>query len=81
LAANADTKTRRMSVCRSGTTRAAFDGRFHADAAKDLVMAYVGQLVSDGFAEWQRIESGDIRLRFHTGETFILSDTAMSRIA
>ena len=44
-------------------------------------MAYVGQLVSDGFAEWQRIESGDIRLRFHTGETFILSDTAMSRIA
>jgi hypothetical protein len=76
-----DTKTCRMNVCRSEATRAAFDGRFHADAAKDLVMSYVGRFVSDGLAEWQQIESGDIRLRFHTGETFILSDTAMSRIA
>jgi hypothetical protein len=51
-----------------------------ADSAKALVMRYIGQLVADGFAEWEMLDNGDTRLRFNTGETFLLTETVIIRL-
>lgn len=59
----------------------AIAGLGHADPAKARVMVYLGRLVADGHAEWHKCENGDIRLRFHTGETFLLAGTMIIRIA
>ena len=58
----------------------AIAGLSHADSAKAHVMKYIGQLVADGFAEWEMLDNGDIQLRFHTGETFILKETVIVRL-
>lgn len=49
--------------------------------AKALVMAYIGQLVSDGQAEWSVGGAGKVELRLMTGEVFLLDDTSVARIA
>lgn len=51
------------------------------DDAKALVMSFAGQLVADGQAEWDVRANGDVELRFHTGEIFILGEMIVSRIA
>jgi hypothetical protein len=51
------------------------------DTAKALVMTYVGQLVLDGYAEWDMLENGDVHLRCRTGETFLLAEAVIIRIA
>ncbi|MEI9995619.1 MAG: hypothetical protein WDM91_13565 [Rhizomicrobium sp.] len=43
-------------------------------------MTCVGQFVADGVADWDKLDNGDIRLRFNTGETFLLSKTAIIRL-
>jgi hypothetical protein len=53
----------------------------HADPAKLLVMTYFRQLVADGHAQWHRLASGDIQLRLHSGETYLLAKTTITRIA
>jgi hypothetical protein len=52
----------------------------HADRAKALVMTFIGQLVVEGFAEWEMLDNGEIELRFDTGETFILGENAIVRL-
>ena len=52
-----------------------------SDLAKIKVMAHVRKLVADGFAEWQSLENGIIRLRLITGETYLLEQTTITRIA
>lgn len=54
--------------------------RTHPDP-KTLVLAYLRQLVASGYAEWHRLENGDIRLQLFTGETYVLQDTTVIRIA
>jgi hypothetical protein len=49
--------------------------------AKALVMRHVGQLVADGYAEWVALSNGDVELRLHTGEIFILAEMLVVRIA
>jgi hypothetical protein len=44
-------------------------------------MSFAGQLVADCQAEWDVRANGDIELRFHTGEIFILGEMIVSRIA
>ncbi|MDR6667112.1 hypothetical protein [Rhizobium sp. 1399] len=68
---------------RHGTdaTADAFDELSHADPARSLVMAYFNQLVIDGLAEWDMLANGDIRLCFPTGETFLLAETVIIRLA
>jgi hypothetical protein len=44
-------------------------------------MSYIGQLVADGFAEWELLQSGDVWFRAETGETFVLGETAIVRLA
>jgi hypothetical protein len=49
--------------------------------AKALVMSHVGQLVADGYAEWDVLSNGNVELRFRTGEIFILAEMLVVRIA
>ena len=43
-------------------------------------MQHLGQLVTDGLAEWNMLDNGDIELRFNTGETFLLAETVLIRL-
>jgi hypothetical protein len=43
-------------------------------------MTYLGQLVSDGFAEWRMLEDDEVELRFMSGEVFLLAATTIRRI-
>jgi hypothetical protein len=55
-------------------------GHVAADPAKALVMSHIGQLVSDGYAEWSQLDNGDVELRFLSGEVFVLADNCITRI-
>lgn len=48
---------------------------------KALVMRYIGQLVADGYAEWAMLDSGEIEVRFTSGETYLLAETTILRLA
>lgn len=76
-----DAKSRRQQLSGTDTTSDAFDELSHADPARSLVMAYFNQLVVGGLAEWDMLANGDIRLRFPTGETFLLAKTVIVRLA
>ncbi|NTF45914.1 hypothetical protein [Rhizobium rhizogenes] len=51
------------------------------NADKALVMTYIGQLVADGYAEWTVLDSGEIEVRFTSGETYLLAETTVLRLA
>lgn len=53
---------------------------FPGDPAKALVMDHIAQIVAAGLAEWGTLSSGDIWVRFRTGETFLLGDKAITRL-
>ncbi len=48
---------------------------------KALVMTYIGQLVADGFAVWERLDNGEVEVRFTSGETYLLAETTILRLA
>lgn len=48
---------------------------------KAHVMAYFGQLVADGFAVWEKLENGEIEVRFSSGEIYLLAETTILRLA
>jgi hypothetical protein len=48
---------------------------------KALVMAHIGQLVADGFAVWETLDTGEIEVRFASGETYLLAETTILRLA
>ena len=52
-----------------------------SDPAKVKVMGHLRKLVADGFAEWQKLDDGTIRLRLITGETYLLEQVTITRIA
>jgi hypothetical protein len=56
------------------------DDRTAVDPAKALVIAHLGVLVSDGFAEWSPLDNGNVELRFFSGETFLLAASSVTRI-
>lgn len=53
----------------------------HADPIKEFVIAHFWQLAADGLAEWSPMRDGNVELRLSTGETFLLGNTSMTRIA
>lgn len=55
--------------------------RSQGDRAKAIVMKHIGRLVADGVAELDRLDDGDIQLRFNTGAMFLLTETVIVRIA
>jgi hypothetical protein len=76
-----DAKTKRPKCCRIEATRNDIAGPVESNPAKALVMTHLRRLVVDGHAEWDWRENGDIHLRLQTGETFLLADTTITRIA
>ena len=48
---------------------------------KSLVMKYIGQLVADGYAEWDIRDNGDVEVRFTSGEVYLLSKATILRLA
>jgi hypothetical protein len=76
-----DAKTKRKKLCGTDATSEAIAGLVHADPARARVMTYFRRLVVDGYAEWHMLENGDIKLRFHTGEAYLLTKTMIIRIA
>ncbi len=48
---------------------------------KALVMKYIGQLVADGYAEWAVLDSGEVEVRFTSGETYLLAEATILRLA
>ena len=48
---------------------------------KALVMSYIGQLVADGFATWEMLDNGEVEVRFTSGETYLLAETTILRLA
>jgi hypothetical protein len=53
----------------------------HAEDAKSLVMAAIGELVAQGKADWTLTANGDIELRLPSGEAFVLGEITVTRIA
>ena len=52
-----------------------------SDIAKLKVMRHFRKLVANGFAEWQALDDGIIRMRLITGETYLLEPDTVTRIA
>jgi len=73
-------KERRKKGRRAAATRAAGGQRRYADPAKAKVMAYVEQLVRDGFARRTKVDNGVIELTLSTGEVFHFGETSVTRI-
>lgn len=76
-----DEKTRRERR-RGGALRVdPIASRHYADREKAVVMSYLGRLVADGYAEWRDLNNGDIELRFHSGQRFLLANRTITRVA
>lgn len=50
------------------------------DPAKTLVLAMIDRLVRRGFAKRRALDTGELELRFHSGEVFLLGDSEVTRI-
>ena len=48
---------------------------------KTLVMTHIGQLVADRFAAWEMLDTGEVEVRFTSGETYLLAETTILRLA
>ena len=66
---------------RVGVTPDATAVLMQSDPAKVAVMGHLRKLVAGGFAEWQKLDDGTIRLRLVTGETYLLEPATVTRIA
>jgi hypothetical protein len=76
-----DAKTKPPWLSAGKTTSDAIDRPGHADSDTALVMGCIGQLVTDGYAEWIMRDDGDIELSLPTGETFLLAGRVVIRLA
>jgi hypothetical protein len=76
-----DAKTGRRRLRNTKATPDATAGLLYADPVKALVMTCLEQLAADGHAEWSMLDNGDVELRFSTGETFLLAENVVIRLA
>jgi hypothetical protein len=44
-------------------------------------MAAISQIVADGYAEWTMLDDGDVELSFSSGETIVLAERVVIRLA
>jgi len=44
-------------------------------------MSYIGQLIADGFAVWEMLDNGEVEVHFTSGETYLLAETTILRLA
>lgn len=66
--------------CGASTAPDSRESCLHSDPEKALAMRVLGDFVAQSLAEWERRDTGEIELRWKTGETFLLSDTTIRRI-
>ncbi|AKU97917.1 hypothetical protein AKJ09_04581 [Labilithrix luteola] len=51
------------------------------DPDKAVVISYIGELVVDGLAVWDLLQSGDVEVRLASGETYLLGESTVLRLA
>lgn len=74
-------RTGRCSLPGAGAAVAEVVALAQSNPDKALVMAHIGQLVADGFAAWETLDTGEIEVRFASGETYLLAETTILRLA
>jgi hypothetical protein len=74
-------KTKRPWLSAGKATPNAIDRLLHADSDKALVMSCFSQLVTEGYAKCILLNDGDIELSLPTGETFLLAERLVIRLA
>ena len=77
----ADDKKGRRTLDGSDDAGIAIASPIHTDPMKALVTKYIGRLVAAGHAEWEMRENGSVQLRCRTGETFLLEEATIMRVA
>lgn len=77
--ANAKPKRNRLRAAKVAS--GAIAGAVYSDPDKALVMTAIGQLIADGHAEWTLLDDGDVELSFNSGETFLLAERVVIRLA
>jgi hypothetical protein len=75
--ANAKPKQNRIRAAKVAS--GAIAGAVYSDPDKALVMTAIGQL--NGHAAWTLLEDGDVELSFNSGETFLLAERVVIRVA
>lgn len=76
-----DARKKRRRFPGTHTALEAFAGLAGGDPDKTLVLSYVGQLAADGFAILKLLDNGEIEARLVSGETYLLSQTTILRLA
>ena len=76
-----DARPGRRRARGSKASAAAIAWLSRADPAKALVMKCIGELVADGHAVWEVLDNGDVQVRLDTGETFLLAEAVIVRLA
>lgn len=76
-----DARTNRGKLPESSEAVDAFVALAGNNPDKVLVMAYIAQLVTDGFAVWKMHDNGEVEVRFTSGETYLLAETTILRLA
>ncbi|NIJ33785.1 hypothetical protein [Sphingomonas oligoaromativorans] len=71
----------RRRLCGTRATDDPFSEIARGDPDKAAVMRWVAGLVADGTAEWDTLDNGNIRLRFKSGEIYLLADRRVVRVA
>ena len=51
------------------------------NADKALVMRYIGELVAAGYVELEMRDNGEVEARLASGETYLLAETTILRLA
>ena len=77
----ADAKAERNRLRATKLAPSAIAGAVYSDLNKALVMTAIGPLVADGHAEWTMLDDGDVELSINSGETFILAERVVIRLA
>lgn len=70
----------RASQCGTKASPGESRALLHEEPGKALVMDYLAQIVAAGLAEWDTLSSGNVWVRFRTGETFLLGETTITRL-
>jgi hypothetical protein len=74
-------KTKPLWLFDGSATSDAIDRLVHAKSDKALVISCISQLVAEGYAKWIMLDDGDIGLSLPTGETFLLAERVVIRLA
>jgi hypothetical protein len=76
-----DTRTNRGNRPANQEAIDAFVALARGDPDKALVVTHIGQFVINGLASWEMLDTGEVEVRFTSGETYLLAKTTILRLA